>query len=58
MFSDDERAEIRTLFYSELIKIHELMLRAGSYHYLCLIGGRPTYSHDPHGKVLWHTPWL
>lgn len=58
MFSEYERAEIRLLFYDELIRIHEAMQRAGSYHYLCLVNGHPVYSHEPIGKVLWHTPWM
>lgn len=57
MFTNNERAEIRMLFYDELINIHEQMQRAGSYRYLCLVDGRPVYSHEPIGKVLWHTPW-
>jgi hypothetical protein len=60
MFSRDERAEIRCLFYDELIKIHESLLRAGSYNYLCLMPGetQPIYAHEPMGKVIWHRPWL
>lgn len=57
MFTNDERAEIRMLLYAELIKVHEMMLRAGSYEYLCLVGGHPVYAHQPVGQVLWKTPW-
>lgn len=58
MFSDNEIAEIRMVFYNELVNVHKLMLAAGSYQYLCLCGGRPVYSHTPIGKVLWHQPWM
>jgi hypothetical protein len=57
MFTDNERAEIRMVLYSELVKIHELMQRAGSYNYLCLVNGHPVYSHEPVGKIIWRTPW-
>jgi hypothetical protein len=56
MFTRDERAEIRMLFYDELVGIHEQVMRAGSYRYLCLVGGRPIYAHHPIGKVIWKTP--
>jgi hypothetical protein len=58
MFTQDERAEIRILFYNELVCIHKAMLKAGSYHYLCLVDGKVVYTHSPIGKVIWHTPWL
>jgi hypothetical protein len=58
MFTRDERAEIRLVLYDELIKIHELLARAGSYNYLCLINGMPIYAHNPIGKVIWHRPWI
>ena len=58
MFTQEERSEVRMVLYDELVKIHECMLKAGSYHYLCLVDGKPIYSHNPIGKVIWHTPWM
>jgi hypothetical protein len=58
MFSEYERAEIRMLFYRELIEVHKAMMKAGSYHYLCLVNGHPMYAHAPIGEVIWHRPWI
>jgi hypothetical protein len=56
VFSADERAEIRALVYSEFICINKMMMRAGSYRYICLLDGKPVYSHFPVGKVVWKRP--
>lgn len=56
MFTADERAEIRSLVYNEFISINRMMMRAGTYQYICLLAGGPVYSHYPVGKVLWKRP--
>lgn len=55
-FTADERAEIRALVFNEFITINKMMMRAGSYRYICLVGGKPVYAHYPVGKVLWKRP--
>lgn len=56
MFTADERAEIRALVYSEFISINKMMMRAGTYRYICLVEGHPVYTHFPVGKVIWKRP--
>lgn len=52
MFDRDQRAEIRQLCHEELLLIHRANQAAGSYRYLCLVDGRPIYSHSPIGRVI------
>jgi hypothetical protein len=56
VFSADERAEIRALVYTEFISINKMMQRAGSYRFICLLNGKPVFSHEPVGKVIWKRP--
>lgn len=53
MLSPAERDEIRREVYDDLVQIeNEVSRRAGSYEYLCLIGGIPTFTHTPCGPVI------
>lgn len=57
MLSPEERQEIRTEVYHDLIEIEDdVAHRAGSYGYLCLLGGEPTFCHGPVGPVLRYIP--
>jgi hypothetical protein len=53
MLSPEERDEIRREVYQELVEIEdEISHRAGTYEYLCLVAGEPTFTHSPIGKVI------
>lgn len=53
MLSPAERDEIRQEVLHELVEIEDqISHNAGSYEYLCLIGGIPTFTHTPVGPVL------
>jgi hypothetical protein len=52
MFDREQRAEIRGLCHEELRLIHRANQAAGSYRYLCMVEGRPIYSHHPIGVVM------
>jgi hypothetical protein len=52
MFDREQRAEIRALCHDEMKFIHRMNITRGSYRYLCVVGGRPIYSHTPVGDVL------
>jgi hypothetical protein len=52
MFDRDQAAEIRALCHDELRLIHRANQAQGSYRYLCLVCGRPIYSHSPVGQVI------
>lgn len=53
MLSPAERDEIRQEVYQDLIEIEDdVAHRAGSYEYLCLLGGEPTFTHAPCGPVI------
>lgn len=52
MFDPNQRAEIRNLCHEELRLIHALNQAQGSYRYLCIVDGRPIYSHSPIGQVI------
>jgi len=53
MLSPEERDEIRQEVYHELVEIEdEISRHAGSYEYLCLLQGAPTFTHRPIGKVI------
>ena len=55
MLTQEERDEIRRAIYADLIEIEEEITRhAGSYEYLCLLGGEPVFCHRPVGKVIRH----
>ena len=48
-----EAEEIRQLVYREMAHIEaECAYRAGSYTYLCLVGGSPCFTHSIVGPVL------
>ena len=53
MLSPEERQEILQEVYHELVEIEdEIAHHAGSYEYLCLIWGQPTFCHRPVGPVI------
>jgi len=53
MLSPGEQHEIRSLIYAELAALEARVAHAaGSYNYLCLIGGMPCFTHTPVGAVL------
>ena len=53
MLSNEERDEIRREVYHGLVEIEdEISYRAGTYEYLCLIDGAPTFTHTPVGRVI------
>jgi hypothetical protein len=52
MFDREQAAEIRNLCHEELRLIHRANMAAGSYRYLCMLAGRPIYSHTPVGVVI------
>lgn len=53
MLGNEEQHEIRQFIYSELARIeHQVSHDAGSYEYLCLLAGCPTFCHRPVGPVL------
>jgi hypothetical protein len=52
MFDRDQRIEIRNLCHEELKLIHRANQAQGSYRYLCMVDGRPIYSHAPIGQVI------
>lgn len=53
MLSPEERDAIRQEVYHELVEIEEeISHRAGSYEFLCLIDGAPTFTHTPVGPVI------
>jgi hypothetical protein len=55
MFSNEETEQIRQAVYTELADIErQCAYRAGSYDYLCLVAGAPTFTHYPYGAVLRH----
>jgi hypothetical protein len=59
MLSLDEKEAIRQAVYADMIEIEDLVMRrAGSYNYLCLLQGCPTFTHAPCGPVLRYIPSL
>ena len=59
MLSQEERQEIRQEVYRDVAEIEdEISHRAGSYNYLCLLQGAPTFTHHPVGRVLRAIPHL
>jgi hypothetical protein len=53
MLSQQEREEIRQEVYHDLVEIEdEIAHHAGTYEYLCLIWGEPTFTHAPVGPVI------
>ena len=53
MLSLEERDEIRQEVRHELAEIEEEISRhAGTYEYLCLLQGEPTFCHAPVGPVI------
>jgi hypothetical protein len=53
MLTNEEKDEIRQEVYHELVEIEdEIAHHAGSYEYLCLIDGAPTFTHTPVGPVI------
>ena len=53
MLSPEERDDIRREVLNDLIEIEdEIATRAGSYSYLCLIDGAPTFCHTPCGPII------
>lgn len=59
MLSPEEQEAIRQAVYADMIEIEDLIMRrAGSYHYLCLLQGCPTFTHKPVGPILRYIPSL
>jgi hypothetical protein len=59
MFTPGEREEIRNFVHQELADIeHKIRHQAGSYNYLCSVGGMTVFSHRPIGSVLHTIPHL
>lgn len=53
MLSPAEREEFRQALYQDLIAIEdEISRHAGTYEFLCLLGGAPTFCHSPVGPVI------
>jgi hypothetical protein len=53
MMSQAEREEIRQEVYRDIAEIEDDILhRAGSFRYLCLLLGEPVFTHNPVGRVL------
>ena len=57
MLSNEESAEIRSAVFREMIDIERRIEHdAGSFPFLCLIEGEPTFCHRPIGPVLRYVP--
>jgi polysaccharide pyruvyl transferase WcaK-like protein len=53
MMSPDEREDVRQLVYQEMAALEYRIAReAGSYRYMCLVGGSPVFAHSPVGPIL------
>jgi hypothetical protein len=53
MLSESERDEIRREVYSDLADMNdEILRRAGSYRYLCLVDGDLLFTHQPCGRIV------
>lgn len=53
MLPPGEREEIRQLIYAELADLENRVVHdAGSYNYVCCLGGAPVFTHNPIGRVL------
>lgn len=53
MLTPTEREEIRSFVHQEMAQIERQYRRdAGSYNYLCSVGGMTVFSHKPVGAVL------
>ncbi len=47
------RRDVRRAVYEDLADIEERIAReAGSYNYLCLVGGEPLFCHQPVGRII------
>lgn len=57
MFSAGEREEIRQFVHQEMAGIeYQVRHQAGSYNYLCSVGGLTMFTHSPVGAVLHAIP--
>lgn len=57
MLTPAEREEIRTFVHQEIAGIeYDLRHNAGSYNYLCSVGGLTMFTHRPLGSVLHAIP--
>jgi hypothetical protein len=57
VFTPDEREEIRQLVHWELATIEQdVRDRAGSYNYLCNVGGVTMFTHRPMGAIIHSIP--
>ena len=53
MLAPMEAEEIRQFIYQELAHLQEeVACHAGSYTWLCLVDGCPTFTHSPMGRVI------
>lgn len=59
MLGHTEQEEIRQFIHAEMVRIEsDIAHHAGSYNYLCLVGGSPCFTHRPTGAVLRAIPHL
>lgn len=57
MLSPGEREEIRTFVHQEMAEMYaKVSYAAGSYNYLCSVGGLTVFAHQPVGAVLYAIP--
>lgn len=53
MMSPDDHEEVVQTVYQELAAIeYRIAHESGSYRYMCILGGSPTFTHEPCGPVL------
>lgn len=59
MLSPIEREEIRNFVHEELAEIeYRVRHNAGSYNYLCSVGGVTMFTHQPIGQVIHAIPHI
>jgi hypothetical protein len=57
MLSPDEYEEIRGFIHQEMASIEQQVRhQAGSYNYLCCVGGLTMFTHHPVGAVIHAIP--
>jgi hypothetical protein len=57
MLSQEEREEIRQAVYTEMVDVeHRIEHDAGSYPFMVLLDGNPTFAHTACGPVIRYIP--
>lgn len=57
MLGPIEREEIRNFVHEEMAEMYaQVAHEAGSYNYLCCVGGLTVFTHRPMGAVLYAIP--